>query len=59
MHVPAHVAPTVPTPTSCCSSVHRAAGGDAAAEALETELLRVAALHAVQHVQGDLQAAVK
>ncbi|KAI7841566.1 hypothetical protein COHA_004736 [Chlorella ohadii] len=37
----------------------RAASGDAEAQALELELLRVAALHAVQHVQGALQAAVK
>jgi len=40
-------------------SVCRAASGDAEAQALELELLRVAALHAVQHVQGALQAAVK
>lgn len=37
----------------------RAASGDAEAETLELELLRVAALHAVQHVQGALQASVK
>ena len=53
---PAHAQPPHRQPDP---SVHRADGGDAAAEALETELLRVAALHAVQHVQGDLQAAVK
>ncbi|PSC68844.1 Sodium hydrogen exchanger 7 [Micractinium conductrix] len=36
----------------------RAAAGDAPAAALETELLRVAAMHALQHMQGDVQQVV-
>lgn len=52
---PTPLAPPWCSPTAC----RRAAGGDEAAAALEAELFRVAALHAVQHVQGDLQGSVK
>ena len=45
---------SLPPRLPCCS----AAAGDAPAAALETELLRVAAMHALQHMQGDVQQVV-